>query len=268
MTHIVYLDEFGHIGPFVSRSDTRHNTSPVFGLAGIVLPISEVRAFSTWFFQRKQELLGFEINRSGAHPATWEKKGSALYTLKNVQKYPELRRFTNRLFNKIQSSRGHVFYVGIEKTATIADHDPKKLYIYQLREAIKRLDQYCHEDCASGSSLLMVLDEHTERENLVTAAAQAMFSSEDPRRRLVEPPFQVESERYQTVQAADWIAAIVARIGAVWIQPEQYSDWAPFRTYFESRLNRVSTRSGIRSGTRATMTDLGTEAIIRSLAAD
>jgi hypothetical protein len=52
--YIAYLDEFGHIGPFVSRDHPQHNTSPVFGLGGFVLPSSKVRAFATWFYLSTQ----------------------------------------------------------------------------------------------------------------------------------------------------------------------------------------------------------------------
>ena len=100
LTCIAYLDEFGHIGPYISRDDPQHNDSPVFGLAGLVLPIEEVRNFGTWFYQRKCELLKFEIDRSDLHPSVWEKKGSALYTVRNVRAYRELRSFTNLMFNK------------------------------------------------------------------------------------------------------------------------------------------------------------------------
>ena len=31
MTYIAYLDEFGHIGPYIARDDARHNDSPVSG---------------------------------------------------------------------------------------------------------------------------------------------------------------------------------------------------------------------------------------------
>ena len=95
LTYVVYLDEFGHIGPYISRTDPRHNDSPVFGLAGFALPIDEIRRFGTWFYQRKQELLKFEINRSGEHPAIWEKKGASLYTAKNVTNYPEPVSYTH-----------------------------------------------------------------------------------------------------------------------------------------------------------------------------
>ena len=61
MTFFAYLDEFGHIGPYVSRTDPRYKDSPVFGLAGFVLPAAEVRGFGTRFFQRKCQMLDFEF---------------------------------------------------------------------------------------------------------------------------------------------------------------------------------------------------------------
>ena len=73
-----------------------------------------------------------------------------------------------------------------------------------------------------------------------------MYGSE-PRRHLIEPPFHLESHRYQTVQAADWIAGLVGRFGAIWADPEAYAENDVFRRYFEHRLNRASRRSGIRS---------------------
>jgi hypothetical protein len=149
--HFAYLDEFGHIGPYVGRADPRFNTSPVFGLAGLILPVAEVRDFSTWFYKRKCELLAFEIARSSVHPAEWEKKGSSLFTTQNIQRYPELTRFANRFLNKIERCGGHVIYVGVRKTAPPHEHDPQHLYRAVLRETIKRLDQYCSDDCAEQS---------------------------------------------------------------------------------------------------------------------
>lgn len=138
MTYIAYLDEFGHVGPYLSRNDTRHNDSPVFGLAGFIMPIEQVRGFGTWFFQRKCELLDFEIKRAGEHPAVWE------------------------------------------------------------------------------------------------------------RRQLVEPPFQLESHRYQTAQAADWISGLMGRLGAVWKEPEAWPEYDVFRRYFEHRLTQIQVRSQVR----------------------
>ena len=246
MTYFAYLDEFGHIGPYISRTDPKYKESPVFGLAGFVLPATEVRGFGTWFFQRKCELLDFEIKRSGEHPAAWEKKGASLFTVANVTKYPQLRHFTNRLFNKIQKLRGFVFYVGIRKTAVPIDHDPNQLYKSVLVEAIKRIDGFCEQDCDPAGSFVVILDEHDQRLALISAAARTMYGNE-PRRHLIEPPFHLQSHRYQTLQAADWIAGLVGRLGAIWAAPAGYPDNEPFRRYFEHRLNRVRRRSGIRT---------------------
>ena len=247
MTYIAYLDEFGHIGPYIARTHPRHNDSPVFGLAGFVLPLDEVRNFATWFFQRKGQLLKYEIDQSGKHPARWEKKGSSLYTARNVSTYPELRKFTNRLFNRIAASGGFVFYAGIRKTAPLADHDPNLLYRSMLREAIRRLNDFCAKDCPPGTNFLLALDEHDQREALTTEASRSMFGGPHPQRRLVEPPFQLESHRYQTLQAADWIAGLVGRLGAFWMDPGSFPENEVFRTYFHGRLDNASRRSGIRS---------------------
>ena len=59
----------------------------------------------------------------------------------------------------------------------------------------------------------------------------------DRRRRLIEPLFNLESHRYQTIQAADWIAGLVGRLGAIWAAPTAYPEYAIFRRYFEQRLS-------------------------------
>ena len=119
MTYFAYLDEFGHIGPYVSRQHPKYKESPVFGLAGFVLPAEHVRGLGTWFFKCKCDLLEWEINRSNQHPARWEKKGSALYTVKNVTRYREIRNFTNRLFKKIKSSKASSSMSGYRKASRL-----------------------------------------------------------------------------------------------------------------------------------------------------
>ena len=253
--YIAYLDEFGHIGPYISRNAEKFNESPVFGLAGIILPANQIRPFATWFYQRKCELLDFEIKQSTTHPATWEKKGSALFTAKNIEKYHELRVFTNRFLNKISQCGGKTIYVGLHKQASITEHKPLRLYLAVLRETLKRLNAICENDF-NGADLMVVMDEHPERNAIVTAAGQSMFNKREPRRRLIEPPFQVESHRYQTVQAADWICGLVGRLGAYWVAPGDFPDWDLIDRYFGDRLLRTSARSGIRGDKKLQLTSL------------
>ena len=58
---LAFLDEFGHCGPYVARRDRRYNQSPVFGLAGYVIPHSEARNFATFFLQLKRQMLGLGL---------------------------------------------------------------------------------------------------------------------------------------------------------------------------------------------------------------
>ena len=206
-----------------------------------------VRGFGIWFFQRKCELLAFEIERSEEHPALWEKKGASLYTVTNVTRYPELRRFTNRLFNKIERLGGFVFYVGVRKTAAPGGHNPNRLYARVFLEALKRIDRHCGEDSDPPEEFVLILDEHQQRAALLTEAAKSMYGRRQRRRHLIEPPFHLESHRYQTIQAADWIAGLVGRLGAIRAAPGAWPENEVFRRYFEHRLNRVSRRSGIRN---------------------
>lgn len=95
-TYIVYLDEFGHVGPYVDVNHSTYKTHPVFGLGGFVLPIEEVRSFSSFFFNLKQNLFeGYDIPQARQIAkekgetfklSTWEKKGSKQYSVANLQK--------------------------------------------------------------------------------------------------------------------------------------------------------------------------------------
>ena len=246
MTYFAYLDEFGHIGPYLGRHHPRHNASPVFGFAGLVLPVSEARGFGSWFFQHKCRLLAYELQRSGEHPARWEKKGSRLYTVANLKRYRAVKAFTHGMLNQIEAVGGFVLYVGVEKSASPQVQCPNRLYTKVLLEVVKRLDQFCALDCDPPADFLLAMDAHALRSTLVTEVSRTMYAGPQRRRHLIEPLFHLESERYQTIQAADWIAALVGRLGAAWADPASYPEHVVFRRCFEHRLNRISRRSGIR----------------------
>ncbi len=245
MLHVVYLDEFGHIGPYVAHDDLRHKTHPAFGLGGFAIPYTHVRKFSTFFFKLKKSLLKFEIDRSNEHPARWEKKGSALYTIKNINRYRELRTATNRILNQIRKNDGFVFYVGIEKHRGCENQDSKNLFHAVMREAIKRLDQECE---LHQNQFLLVMDQQEDnvfRPQIVQKAAIEMFGS-DPKKTLIEPPIQAESHLYQTLQCADWICGIIGRLSQYEIEPLARPELADAKKYFGGRIAKVSRRSGIR----------------------
>lgn len=247
MIYFCYLDEFGHIGPFLSRTDPRHSTSPVFGLGGLVLPALQVRNFATFFYRLKCNLLTEEIQSRGEHPAKWEKKGTSLYTRKNIETYYSLRQATFRILNRIRAMGGFVFYTGIEKDPPTPRHTPEALYLSVLKDAIRKLTTFCIRQSAEAH-FCMVLDKPDDRDNnfrpkSVQEAGRVMFG--EGQARLLEPPFQVESHLYQTMQCADWMCALVGKIQAFACQPE-FVEYEPHHRFFAQRLASAQRFSTLR----------------------
>ena len=251
MLYIAYLDEFGHSGPYISHDHPTHHTHPAFGIGGFVLPYYKVRSFSTFFFQLKNNLLKTELAKAKSnaeeklqpfHPAKWEKKGSSLLTAKNIARYRETRVALNRIMKKISDDDGFTFYVGQQKKPGL-DMDPVRVYMQALREVIKRLDHECQ---SSNSQLMIIIDEHSDRRKIVEAASVEMFGSQ-ARRSLIEPPAQVESHLYQTIQCADWLCALYGRLSHYLCEPAAKPEFQVFEKYFLERLKQSQRRSSIRT---------------------
>ncbi|WP_371318737.1 DUF3800 domain-containing protein [Pseudomonas gingeri] len=120
MHYVAYLDEFGHVGQYVSRNHSQYKTSPVFGLGGMLIPAHHVREFAIYFYKLKCHLLAWDLQHKNPRqlpPYQWEKKGASIYTPTNIAKYQSLRHSTFRLLNQIKQVGGHVFYTGEHKTA-------------------------------------------------------------------------------------------------------------------------------------------------------
>ena len=246
MTHFVaYLDEFGHVGQYVSRTHSHFKTSPVFGLGGILLPAEEVREFAIFFYQLKCQLLAWDITHENPRnlPAyQWEKKGSKLFTTRNVTQYRSLRQATFRLLNHIRKIGGYVIYAGEHKTGPAKQHDATDTFKRQLLHAVRTIDRYC---TPSALTFMLLLDEQRAgnewRERNVEACTLAMFEDATEKcRSLIEPPLQGESHLFQTLQCADWICGLVGRLMAISVSPEEYPDWEPFDRYFSARIAEVA----------------------------
>lgn len=240
-TSFVYLDEFGHIGPFMSRSAIRYNESPVFGLAGIILPEGAIRPFATKFLQLKEHIFRAEIERAGVLASHWEKKGVEIFTPKQVAKYPHFRSTGFRLINYVRNCGGKIFYYGREKLRGTTNVKPTGLYTTVLSHTIRQLESYSG---FAKTNYVMVVDEHSARKQLLITASKTMFG-QDPARHLISPPFEVESYINQNIQAADWIAAIVGRLWAYEILPSDYADHLKLRNYFWDRVHQVATHSTV-----------------------
>ena len=219
MHYALYLDEFGHVGPWVSRADRKFNDSPVFGFAGMLLPITQVREFAIGFYQMKCRLLAWDLehnNPAGLPPYQWEKKGSQIYTVHNINTYRALRSATNRMLNRISDAGGHVFYTGIHKTTPPEQHNATEIFNQQLIQAIRKVDQFC---ATTNATFFVLLDEQQAgdewRMRHVETCTLAMFEDKMQKcRTLIEPPLQGESHLFQTLQCADWLCGLVGRISA------------------------------------------------------
>lgn len=237
---LVFLDEFGHIGPFVSRDHLNYNTSPVFGVAGFIMPDQRVRHFSTWFFQLKERLYANEMRLSLRHPSAWEKKGNEIYTKGRIYK---TKKRMYSVINEIKHCGGKVFYHGIEKHEAAKDSNPVGLYCTVLVHALHQLNDYCAK--VVDDNFMVILDEHSSRLALLENAMRAMHDRADPVFKIIEPPFQVESHLYQTVQVADWISSIVGALWAYRALPTQYADEIWAEKYFSDRIAAAATHSSV-----------------------
>ncbi|MDF9809192.1 hypothetical protein M2116_000126 [Aurantimicrobium minutum] len=244
--YIGYFDEFGHNGAYISRNDVSFKTHPVFGLGGFVIPAESVRDFSKEFKWLKHQYLKDEIAAKvtsvGKNLNHWEKKGSSLLTTQNIEKYPEVRRLIGRVLKKLDEFGGQVYFYGQEKdkgpTNLISETNSER-YDHVMKQLIQRLDR----DLPLGSSLLMILDEQGDRERLEVYAGSASFMFTNPSGiRLIEPPMQVESHLYQTVQAADWICALLGRIAA-YKYDEGFEEYKWASKYFGNQLAKMTSKS-------------------------
>lgn len=240
-TNFVYLDEFGHIGPYMTRKSLRYNESPVFGLAGIILPETAIRPFATKFLQLKEHVFKRDIASAKTIGALWEKKGAEIFTAKKIAKYKHFRATGFRLINEVRNCGGKIFYYGREKISGTTDVNSIGLYTTVLSHTIRQLESF---STAHRTNYVMVVDEHSARKQLLVTASKTMFG-QPPAKNLLSPPFEVESYINQNIQAADWMAAIIGRLWAHELQPAEYADHVNFRKYFWARVHQVSTHSTV-----------------------
>jgi len=237
---VVYLDEFGHIGPFVSRSDSRFKTHPVFGFGGYSLPAERVRDFGAFFQSLKCDLLEWEIAQSGVHPGRWEKKGSALLTTANIDRYPEVAKAIKRILSRISTDGGRVFFYGQVKPVgpNGGGERTRDRYDHVMIQSIKRLGW---ADRRRGSTVMILdeVDDHSRQEALASASG-FLYGSRDGHH-LMEPPLQVESHLYPTLQCADWICALLGRVTAYLTDPLAYEEFGWAHRMFGERLAALST---------------------------
>ena len=231
----VYLDEFGHVGPWTGRYGRKHNESPVFGLAGIILPERAIRPFASFILDQKKYTFASDLKASGKMAARWEKKGTSFIRPKPIREYNSLRLMMGRVLRRIDSLGGAAFYYGREKVRDKMDGNATGLYTTCLSHSLRNLDAYAS---ARNQPFAVVIDQHSARKALLECASKTMFGKE-PARQLASPPFEVESHFDQNIQAADWVATLVGRLSAFAAVPEEFPDYEHIARVFHPQLQKV-----------------------------
>lgn len=213
---IAYIDEFGHQGPFISLNHPKHNTHPVFGYAGYVLPATNVRQLGGFFEFAKENLLSWEIKKANAHPRRWEKKGASLLTSKNIKLHgEEITRTLYRIYHQLSILDGELFFYGQEKPLGAVDkthESPLDRENHCLFQTIKRLGAFAQ---SKNEELLVIMDatDAHNRERAVATLGKAIYSrSITDTNSVIEIPIQADSKMYGTVQLADWTCALLSRL--------------------------------------------------------
>ena len=244
---IAYIDEFGHVGPYIEEGHSKFGQHPVFGYGGFILPASQARALGASFKREKTNLFKTEINLSTT-PHQWERKGAEYFTTGSIESRPEQVRVFKALIGQLRGYGGKLFYYGDEKargtlkqtgrSATEVMHDA-------LRETINRICTYAE---SAAEDVLILMDAFTDKTRQELAARQYAHIYSRRRaemRRIVEAPLHIESKLNSGIQMADWICGLIGRAAHFQLVADSQFYWAPskFRTSlqnmftFESKLH-------------------------------
>lgn len=262
---IAYLDEFGHVGPYVSREDKRFNDHPVFGYGGYIIPAENARYFSSEFVRVKRNLFKTEIEKSDS-PAQWERKGAEYFSTGSIEKRPELVRAFLGLVRKLENNGGKIFYYGDEKPRGTMKQTNKTSEAYTVEALRESINRICRHADNLGRDVVIFMDDFTEKTRREVVGRMyghiyARSSYNEEMRRIVEPPLHIDSKMNSSVQFADWICGLVGRAADYQLVPNSKFGWT--HEQFEGPLTGTFTyESKIR--TEHSKNDLNHSQILRT----
>jgi hypothetical protein len=234
---IAYLDEFGHVGPYIEHGHPRFGQHPIFGFAGFILPASEARSVGAEFKRVKTTLFKTEIDKSRV-PAQWERKGAEYFTSGSIEKRPEQIRTFKHLLQTLRRAGGKLFYYGDEKlvgTLKVTGQEPTDVTRDALKETINRI---CTEAERRGEDVLILMDAITDKTRQELAAkmyAHIYSRKRTEMYRIVEAPLHIESKLNSNIQFADWICGLIGRASHFQMVEKSEFDWAS--THFRDAVS-------------------------------
>ncbi|GAB3400442.1 DUF3800 domain-containing protein [Schumannella luteola] len=225
---IAYLDEFGHVGPFVEDRHPKFGQHPVFGYAGFIIPAENARRFGGDFKRVKTSLFKTEIDKS-SNPAQWERKGNEYFSTGSITRRPEQLRAFSGLMRQLRGNGGRLFYYGDEKmrgTLKQTGRTSTDITEHALSEAINRI---CTHADSVGDDVLILTDSITEKSRIELVAkmyAHIYSRRRAEMKRIVEAPLHVESQLNSGIQMADWICGLIGRLAHFHLLRGSEFEWA------------------------------------------
>ena len=226
---LAFIDELGHPGHYISKSDPKHNSSPLSGYGGFVIPADRIRALVTEVIQVKARYLRdvsfANATMRGGRPMTKEEaiKAAIQHEIKANEVFgpeafepttpPLVRKRIGRLAAKtlellVQHGGRPVYFAKEKKSTTPEDHKATALENMCLRRLFKIINSDAHK---SDTTSVIVLDHHVDHKKKTALIAYSMASG-GYLKRCAEPPFIAYSELSHSIQISDWICGLVNKI--------------------------------------------------------
>jgi hypothetical protein len=230
----LFLDEFGHEGPFLGKENPKYNQSPIFGFGGLAFESNQVIKFADDFAQMKSKLLSPKYRHK-------EIKGKDIFESRGLDEEKTESRYREDTANKasrflsfITRHGGKIFYSGFEKKRLgPADHDSEVVRRSALRSTFKILNKTC---VATSCDFMLIFDQHdahVEKINFIRAIA---LNSNGGTLRIRDVPYELDSKNYYTIQSADWVCTLLFRVLAYEVSA---ADWPYLKGYHDRFRERI-----------------------------
>lgn len=234
---IIFLDEFGHEGPFLGRAHAKFNHSPLFGFGGIAFQSKEVVHFAEEFGNMKSRLLSPKYREK-------EMKGKDIFDARGLDeartpaKYREdIANKASRFLSFIKDHEGRIFFSGLEK-----EQRPPTAHSSQLirRSALRSSFRILNRACIAGDcDFMLIFDSHDNHFEKISFIRAIVLNEDSGKVRIKDVPYDLDSKDYQTIQAADWMCTLLFRVLAYEINPAEWTDQKGYFDRFRERIREI-----------------------------
>lgn len=231
--YFVFLDEFGHDGPYLNKSDRQYNQSPVFGFGGIILEAGRSFDLSNSMSSIKRSFFktSAEIKGSKAFQGDALRPGKDNYFLRN-----RTLNVGYSLLEAIEKVDGQICYFGVEKTRLPPrEHNSKQLHLAGMRKAFQRVNKRCFSE---GSRFVLIFDEHPLHKDKLRYI-KSVQNGQPTKVRILDTPYDLNSRHYECIQAADWICTLLGRIWATRVSPAEWKSQQTYEQKFGKRMSNI-----------------------------